>query len=188
MKESPIKETEIKIKNPNKFDLELSFEVALKKIRKWKKCSIIANFLGEYQAESCESNKSKTASIISTIANELIENAIKFTDNNHRNIKISIKERAKTIFIETENITSIDHINNLNSTIENINTQKNKDKLIIDKILENNSDEKSNSEIGILSLVSHFGCSIFTHVKDEDLGKDIKKLTTTVSISNLVPT
>ena len=59
-------------------DVCLTFKIPVEHIQHWKKCSLIANFFGNYQAESYKNHKKQIVSIISTISNELLENAIKF--------------------------------------------------------------------------------------------------------------
>lgn len=177
------KEEQCKTINNEKFDLELKFEVAVKKIRKWKKCSIIANFLGDYQAESCSENKKNISVTISTIANELIENAIKFTHIEKDKIKISIQKKDNTTCIQTVNYTSLINIQNLISTIDKINQEKDINTLITNKIIEN--EDKNNSEIGILSLKLNFDCSIDYKYEKNDQNNYIVYLNVYLNHENL---
>ena len=87
-------------------DVCLTFKIPVEHIQHWKKCSLIANFFGNYQAESYKENKKQIVSTISTISNELLENAIKFSEKDYSDISISIKKHDSSILIQVNNISN----------------------------------------------------------------------------------
>lgn len=146
-----------------KAELSLNFKVPVNHLKHWQQCSIVANFFAKYQSESSKENKERIISIVSTLTNELLENAIKFTDPAHKSIEISLKQYSKFIIIETLNIANNTHTKNLKNTLNKIQTEE-IESLFIKKITENHENNKDNSQIGLISIIKdytqHIGAKI----------------------------
>ena len=135
--------------------IKLSFKFPIEHIQDWNKCSLIANFFAEYQAESYPDKKAEVISILSTIINELLENAIKFSHNTAHLLKITLKKSSNSIIIETENITDNKHKNKLQKTLQDIKSTD-PEKILLEKITQNHKKSQNSSEIGLLNIMTHF--------------------------------
>ena len=140
-------------------DVCLTFKIPVEHVQHWKKCSLIANFFGNYQAESYKENKTQIISAISTISNELLENAIKFSEKDYSDISISIKKHDSSILIQVTNISNKSHITRLQHTLTRINN-KNIAAFQIEKINKNAIENSSFSEIGLINIAKDFSNKI----------------------------
>ena len=140
-------------------DVCLTFKIPVEHIQHWKKCSLIANFFGNYQAESYKNHKKQIVSIISTISNELLENAIKFSEKNYSDISISIKKHQSSILIQVSNITNYSNMERLKEILTKIKNN-NISAFQIEKILKNASYNSLNSEIGLINIAKDFSNKI----------------------------
>jgi len=136
-------------------DVSLTFKIPVEHLTSWKKCSLIANFFGNYQAESYKDNKKQIISTISTISNELIENAIKFSEKDYSEISISIKKHESSILIQVSNIANDTNTERLKNTLSKI-YNKNISAFQIEKINRNAIDNTSFSEIGLINIAKDF--------------------------------
>ena len=152
-----------KNKEPEQQDLFLSFNIPGNNFKHWKKCSLIADFFGNYIAESYTGTKEKISSIISTIANELIENATKFNINDNNNIHVSIKKEKENIIINTKNNTTKENIMKLKNTLEQIDSNDIHTLQLL-RISQHAKNQNNESEIGIINLVKDYDVSINTSI------------------------
>lgn len=67
----------------------------------WDRCDLVANFLAQYFAYGYENDTSK--SIISTVVNELVENAVKYSRNKSSPIDIEIRKRREDLLLRVTN-------------------------------------------------------------------------------------
>lgn len=140
-------------------DVCLTFKIPVEHISHWKKCSLIANFFGNYQAESYKENKKQIISTISTISNELLENAIKFSEKSYSDISISIKKHESSILIQVNNISNETNATRLKNTLTKIKNN-NIAAFQIEKISKNAIDNSSYSEIGLINIAKDFSNKI----------------------------
>ncbi len=140
-------------------DVCLTFKIPVEHIQHWKKCSLIANFFGNYQAESYKENKKQIISTISTISNELLENAIKFSEKDYSDISISIKKHDSSILIQVNNISNSTNVTRLQNTLTKIKNN-NIAAFQIEKINKNAAEDSSSSEIGLINIAKDFSNKI----------------------------
>ncbi|MCW7493377.1 ATP-binding protein [Leptospira sp. 2 VSF19] len=68
----------------------------------WKRCDVLSNFISQFYFHSYEAKKlDKNA--ISTIINELVENAAKYSDKENSKIHIEIKDLGTDLRLEVKN-------------------------------------------------------------------------------------
>lgn len=68
----------------------------------WKRCDVLSNFISQFYFHSYEAKKlDKNA--ISTIINELVENAAKFSDKENSIVQIEIKDLGTDLRLEVKN-------------------------------------------------------------------------------------
>ncbi len=145
---------ESKLKNI-KNKISLSFKMIINHTEDWEKCSIVSNFFADYHTSSLHSNKNEIKSIISTITNELIENAIKHSYKENNEINIYLKNLPNEVIIITENIGAKDKVQNLRHTINQLNNTD-LESLILKRIKNNLIYNQENSEIGLLNIAKNF--------------------------------
>lgn len=86
---------------------------------KWTYISTVRTFVENFMAISLE-NKKK-AGIIAMSVNELIENAIKYSDVEGIQIKFQILSNEKKIYVNVANHTTVEEENNLKKILTEIN-------------------------------------------------------------------
>ncbi|TGM60506.1 slr1658 superfamily regulator [Leptospira vanthielii] len=68
----------------------------------WKRCDVLSNFISQFYFHSYES-KRLDKNAISTIINELVENAAKYSDKENSKIYIEIKDLGTDLRLEVKN-------------------------------------------------------------------------------------
>lgn len=148
----------IKTESNNKVaNLSLDFIIPLELITEWSNCSLIANYLANYQGINFE-KKESIINNLSIITNELLENASKFSLDKNKIVSISIQQFETEVMIKITNISNKKHSQNLKRILNKL-SQKTAEKLLLKQIIKNQKTPQS-SEIGIISLVKHYDCQI----------------------------
>ena len=122
----------------------------------WKRCSLLSNFLGDYYAYTTQKeNYDNVRNMVSTVFNEFIENAAKFSLKRNTNINVSIKLYDIILMIEIENIADKSQAPLLIQSLKKILAAKDIDKLYFDKLA---LKEEGNTEsgIGLLMLLKDY--------------------------------
>ena len=151
-------------------ELDIEFSVPMSYLDNWKKCSIVANFFGMYQGLSYKKNKDKVISILSTITNELIENAVKFSSDKNSDVTVKLEKTNSSISIETCNIGNQKNMENLILFTEKL--ENNNPELIFMKNLEKNLNSNNKSELGLISIFKDYTNEIgfkITRTKEKGL-------------------
>ena len=114
----------------------------------WARASSLSDFIAEYFGSYFENETSHN--LISTVINEFIENAVKFTKNNSQPIVIIVKKRANDLICRITN--SIPrHRKTAFIEICNKLYSHDLDQLFLDTIVEE-SDNKNESGIGLILI------------------------------------
>ncbi|RAP32697.1 hypothetical protein DID77_04260 [Candidatus Marinamargulisbacteria bacterium SCGC AG-439-L15] len=137
-------------------------------ISHWGRCGITANFLAQFQAENFE-NKTISSNQFSTIFNELIENAVKFSHHNAKKIYINIKNYGDKIYIEIENETTLKNVEAFSKNLETL-FSNDPETLFINKILEN-AEQKEASQLGLITIIKDFNAKIGVKTAPIEYGK-----------------
>jgi hypothetical protein len=83
-------------------DVEL---VPIDMIAHWHRCGATADWAAQLLA--CNFGHRETAAnVLATVINELLENAVKFSSDKHRPIRLRVAQRGARVVIETENAAS----------------------------------------------------------------------------------
>jgi len=101
-----------------------SIELALRPtelVAHWKRCSLTADWISSYLAHDFEPKARATAkNALSTVANELLENAVKFRADEQTGIKIAAGRHGGFVRIETWNAAPDARARLLASTLEEL--------------------------------------------------------------------
>lgn len=119
----------------------------------WKRCDVLANFISQFYFYSYES-KQIDKNTISTVINELVENAAKHSDKENNKITIEIKDLGNQLRIEVKNkITPW-----MKAIFENkiLTLQTNPINDLYFEALEANNRGNANFGIGLLRLLKDY--------------------------------
>jgi len=150
-KESPIKQD-------SHSELSLDFVFPMEYVTQWKRCGMVADFLANYQSTNFN-NRSKAQTILSTVINELLENAVKFSSDNNKLINLSLKYFNDRIMIETINATNENNALALNNFVGTLNTNSIED-LFFQKIEYHAKEKIEISGLGLLTLAKDYNASL----------------------------
>jgi hypothetical protein len=114
----------------------------------WSRVGSLSDFIADYFSSYFTSNSSHN--IISTIFNELIENAVKFTKNNSQPIIIVVKKRKNDLISRITNSIPKHRKTIFMGICEDLYS-KNLDQLFIEKIEDGMEDQKK-SGIGLILI------------------------------------
>ncbi|RAP31846.1 hypothetical protein DID76_02215 [Candidatus Marinamargulisbacteria bacterium SCGC AG-414-C22] len=151
-------------------ELSLDFAVPMIYIDNWKKCGLVANFFGQYQSVSFKKHREKVNSILSTITNELLENAVKFACDKALEIHLRLKKQSDTISIETYNVSTKENAEKLIKFTETL--AKDTPENIFLKTIEENSTKEEMSELGLITIFKDYSDQIGIKITKENQKND----------------
>ncbi|NQY75322.1 MAG: hypothetical protein HRT90_11295 [Candidatus Margulisbacteria bacterium] len=121
----------------------------------WKRCGLTADFMAEYQSFNFE-DAEKATNILSSVVNELLENAVKFSTDKNEPLCLSMSYSGEHLDIIVKNIADSESAEIFKKYVQNIMT-KDVERLFFDQ-LENISDKgPEESRLGLLTIVKDFG-------------------------------
>jgi len=85
---------------------------ALDMVVQWRRCGIVADYLADYLALSFE-QPDYARSVLSTVANELVENAVRFSAEKARPIRIHASHRGDVVELVVSNLSNQRHVEGL---------------------------------------------------------------------------
>ena len=81
-------------------------------VTEWRRCGILADFAAGY-LEWAFSRRSAAHSVVSTVVNELVENAAKFSLDNRIHTHVTIRHFGETVHAEVRNVAADEHVRRL---------------------------------------------------------------------------
>lgn len=138
----------------------------------WKRCSLMADFAAAFYSYT-QDEPEVQENIISTIFNELIENASKYSVKTNGKVSIHTKLYDTVLKIQIENYTSKENYLKLYQHLKKLKETEDLDELYI-KTLSEKSDAPSESGIGLLLLAKDYNLKIgaqFEFLEDLNLYK-----------------
>ena len=134
----------------------------------WKRCGLLSNFVGEYYAYTTQKeNYDNVRNMVSTVFNEFIENAAKFSLKRNTNIDVNVKLYDIILKIEIENIADKSQapllVNNLQKILETNDVAT----LYFDK-LARKEEGNTESGIGLLMLLKDYPVKLGLRVVNEN--------------------
>ncbi len=85
-------------------------------VAEWRRCGLIADFLADYMVYGFE-RREEARSVLSTVANELVENAAKFSADKRAAARVSIRHHGEVVHAEVRNETADEHVQNLREVL-----------------------------------------------------------------------
>lgn len=136
----------------------------------WKRCGIMADFAAAFYAYAHD-QPNIHKNIISTIFNELIENASKYSVKRDAEVEIQMKMYDKVLKIEVVNTTPPSHFYKLQKHMTKLAEAQDLDELYV-QILSDKLGETPDSGMGLLILTKDYDLKIGARFqKNEETGE-----------------
>jgi hypothetical protein len=85
-------------------------------LTEWRRCGMIADFMADYMARHFEPRET-ARSVLSTVLNELVENAAKFSADKRAAAHVSIRHHGEVVHAEIRNETTDDRVDELREVL-----------------------------------------------------------------------
>jgi len=88
-------------------------------VTQWRRCGMIADFMADYMVYGFE-RRDTARSVLSTVVNELVENAVKFSTDTRSAAHIAIRHHGEVVHAEIRNDASEKHVQSLRELLEQL--------------------------------------------------------------------
>ncbi len=88
-------------------------------VTEWRRCGMVADFMADYMVHAFE-RRDEARSILSTVANELVENAVKFSAEKRAAAHVSIRYHGEVVHAEIRNEATNDHVQDLRELLADL--------------------------------------------------------------------
>ncbi len=137
-------------------------------IAHWKRCGMTADFLAYFIAYAFENPKA-ALNTLSTVINELLENAVKFSANKREPVVLSFDHFGDTIRIETCNTCSGAITQRFDSFLQRLGSEDIED-LFIAQIEQNAATNRSESGLGLITMVKDHNSNLAVSIRPLEVG------------------
>ncbi len=128
----------------------------------WKRCEIVSNFVSQFYS-GLDGDKSIDANSASTIINELIENAAKYSEKENSKIYIEIKDLGNKLRVDVKNKVSSRAKLNFEKKMQTI-VSGNANQMYFDALESKHTEDKT-SGIGLLMLLNDYHLDLGYKIK-----------------------
>ncbi|MCG8698547.1 MAG: GHKL domain-containing protein [Bacteroidales bacterium] len=125
-------------------------------ITSWRRCGAISNLVGKYFNTN---SRNKEENIISTIFNELIENACKYSTKRDSVIEIDVKQYNTVLKFQVQNECEEVHYKSIKKRLSQLLSVGDLNDLFIHEMMEKSSADTT-SGIGLLILLKDYDVKI----------------------------
>ncbi|XDD46074.1 DUF6272 family protein [Leptospira sp. WS39.C2] len=146
---------------------ESIIEIHLKPLdlmRYWRRIGILSDFIGYFYgfsflpnvpSDSMDMKNSEIVNSISTVFNELLENAAKYSYDKKADIEIGLTHRGKSFEMLVRNKTNESNVSAYEASLKEIFSADDLEKLYFQKI-ESNDPESNRSGIGLIMVLKDY--------------------------------
>lgn len=131
----------------------------------WRRCGVTSNFIANFYRSTSISDKDENS--ISTIFNELIENAAKYSTKKDSEIIIDISQFNTVIAMQVKNTCSKTHYLALKNRLEKLLNCKDLEQLYIDEMTKEIENRKG-SGIGLLLILKDYNIKIGAKLEEKN--------------------
>jgi hypothetical protein len=85
-------------------------------VTEWRRCGMIADFMADYMVPGFE-RRDVARSVLSTVMNELVENAAKFSADARAAARVAIRHHGEVVHLEIRNEASEKHVRQLHALL-----------------------------------------------------------------------
>jgi len=160
-------------------DFGIDFVVPLELVSQWRRCGLVSDFLANYHS-FCFRDPKKALSILSTIINELLENAVKFSNDKNKLVTLSLRHANNTIYVETINTTTHANAAKLNEFAFKLD-HTDAETLFFEQ-LETAATQSGISGLGLLSIIKDYDAQLGLLIHPKIDAPEDYEITITVAI------
>jgi hypothetical protein len=85
-------------------------------VTEWRRCGMIADFMADYMVDGFE-RRDAARSVLSTVMNELVENAAKFSVDARAPARLAIRHHGEAVHLEIRNAAGEKHVRHLRALL-----------------------------------------------------------------------
>ena len=129
----------------------------------WSRCGMTADYIADYLAYAFE-RRDVARSVITTTANELLENAAKFTTDKRSTVRIAGRLRGGALELEVENVTDARHVDLLSARLDAL-SRGDAQSLFAERLEASGSDRGG---LGLIILARDYGARLGARITPVD--------------------
>jgi hypothetical protein len=153
---------EVGVKDPS---ISKNYVLPLELMQDWQQCGVVSDFVAKDEAQEHRDPK-KTMNILSTITNELLENAVKFSFDKNKLVTLTLHSYKCRLSIETVNTTKTENAKALCGLVTDLQT-KDIETLYFEQLKKSFESDSDESGLGFLSLIKDFNLNLGIKVKQK---------------------
>jgi hypothetical protein len=142
--------------------LELRF-LPLDFVMEWDRCGLAADYFAAHMSHAFDSREAVRA-LLSTVLNELIENAVKFSSDKSHTASVRMNNFGEVIAFETRNRTDARRADALQVLVRDLEAQS-ADELFLARIADPAGTAGSPSGLGLLVLKKDYGVRLAIEIE-----------------------
>ncbi len=139
----------------------------------WKRCGLTADYSANYVSTYFE-NKKEIENSASTILNELIENAAKYSANRENDIEIDVAVYRNSVVFEVNNYVDSEAFYSFRDFVTKIIESDDIDAAYFEALRSLNGADKEKSGIGLLTIMSFFKLKLGMKFENSENNHDYK--------------
>ena len=127
-------------------------------VMQWRRCGMTADYLADFLAYAFE-QRDAARSVVSTVANELIENAVKFSSDKSRLIQLSVRNFGSALQLEAVNYASAEQVASFRKTLTTL-CQGDPARLFVAQMERAAATAQAGSGVGLILLCRDYGAQL----------------------------
>jgi hypothetical protein len=142
-------------------DLSMNFVLPLEFMTKWARCGATSDYLAQYQSINIKQDQ-QTQILMSSVINELMENAVKFSADKTKMITVSIQHYGYDVVIEAINITDKSGVDGIKNFVKKLESGSSYEDLFFTQLESSFKFDAAGltSGIGILSILKDYSAKL----------------------------
>lgn len=124
-------------------------------IVQWKRCSILADFLGQYFAYLFADRQGATR-VLSTGLNEIVENLAKFSADKRSPVSLTVAHYGDQVRVSTRNVGSLANAEALASRLDRM-ANEDAELLFLEQLEHTASQDRASSGLGLITIKKDYG-------------------------------
>jgi hypothetical protein len=141
--------------------------VPLQYVVEWGRCGRTADYVADFFAYGF-SDPTTGTSVLSTVVNELVENAVKFSTDKQDPFTLDVVDMGAEIVVRTTNSTTPDEAAALTATMDGLREQD--AAKVLGERLEASGETAQRAGLGLLLIVTHYAARLGVSTKQEKCG------------------
>ncbi|HEX8791144.1 MAG TPA: hypothetical protein VF765_09325 [Polyangiaceae bacterium] len=135
----------------------------------WRRCGLTADYLGAAMAYAFE-RREAAAAVLSTVINELVENAVKFSDDKRTEARVSVVHDGDVLCVEAVNLTDAKRAGELHAFAREFE-HADPEAMFLERVARTTRPGESASGIGLLVLKKDYDATIGIRVRPVEGGR-----------------